>query len=219
MRDIRFIIYDLDGLLLDTEPFYTQTCTEIAARYGKVFTPAIKAQIMGRKATEAAEIFVKALDLPIDARTYLSLRKVILDVLFVQSKPRPGAEELVKHFAHHQIGQALATSTDSQALALKMQNNTWLNLLPHRITGDDPTLKAGKPAPDIFLKAAQKLGALPHECLVFEDAPLGVQAAKAAGMTCIMVPDPNIPNTIHCEPDDRLKSLLEFKPSLWGLPG
>ncbi len=219
MRNIQFIIYDLDGLLLDTEPFYTKTCTEIAARYGKVFTPALKAQIMGRKATEAAEIFVKALDLPIDAKTYLALRKTILDVLFLQSKPRPGAEALVKHFAHHKVGQALATSTDRHALALKMQNNDWLNLLHHRITGDDPSLKAGKPAPDIFLKAAEKLGALPHECLVFEDAPLGVQAAKAAGMTCIMIPDPHIPNTILCEPDECLNSLLDFKPALWGLPG
>ena len=84
--------------------------------------------------------------------------------------------------------------------------------------GDDPAVVHGKPAPDIFLVAASRLNAAPEECLVFEDAPSGVQAAKAAGMQVIAVPDPNMDRSAYAGADRILNQLTEFDPSFLGLP-
>lgn len=90
----------------------------------------------------------------------------------------------------------------------------------HIVTGDDPEVKAGKPSPDIFLAAMRRFEANvePSNCLVFEDAPLGVAAAKTSGMHVVMVPDPRLDVSHHKGADQVLTSLLEFNPSEWGLP-
>ncbi|NJN30302.1 MAG: HAD-IA family hydrolase [Synechococcales cyanobacterium RM1_1_8] len=85
--------------------------------------------------------------------------------------------------------------------------------------GDDRELKAGKPAPDIFLLAAQRLGAKPEHCLVFEDSPAGLEAARRAGMAVVVVPDPDLCREQFDGADERLNSLEEFWPERWGLPG
>jgi hypothetical protein len=83
------------------------------------------------------------------------------------------------------------------------------------VLGDDPTLKRGKPAPDIFLLAAQRLGASPEECLVFEDAHAGMEAALAAGMSVIVVPHPGVDKQLYRGASQILNSLTDFDPQLW----
>ena len=72
------------------------------------------------------------------------------------------------------------------------QHRAWMSLFAAVVCGDDPRVKRGKPAPDIFLAAARDLGADPETCLVFEDSPFGVRAALAAGMQVVAMPDPNM---------------------------
>jgi pseudouridine-5'-monophosphatase len=80
-------------------------------------------------------------------------------------------------------------------------------------------VKEGKPAPDIFLLAAKRLGFNPSECLVFEDAPSGTKAARTAGMAVVVVPDPNMDRSLYDPlPDQFLDSLEQFLPEHWGLP-
>jgi pseudouridine-5'-monophosphatase len=87
------------------------------------------------------------------------------------------------------------------------------------VTGDDPRVKRGKPAPDIFLAAAARLAAEPASCLVFEDAPSGTGAALAAGMAVVAVPDPNMDRSRYADCHEVLDSLADFRPEAWGLPG
>ncbi len=86
------------------------------------------------------------------------------------------------------------------------------------MTVDDPEVENGKPAPDLFLTAAKRLGADPQHCLVFEDAPSGTQAAIAAGMAVVAIPDPNLDRGLFQQANQILESLSDFKPSEWGLP-
>ncbi|KAL9242266.1 hypothetical protein vseg_016285 [Gypsophila vaccaria] len=91
----------------------------------------------------------------------------------------------------------------------------------HIVLGDDPEVKQGKPAPDGFLAAARRFDGGPVDlknCLVFEDAPSGVQAGKNAGMNVVMVPDPRLDSSFHSIADQVLKSLLVINPVDWGLP-
>lgn len=113
-----------------------------------------------------------------------------LKELYPTAKPLPGAYFTVEEGARRGLLQAVATSSSKSAVVLKR--------LPHEemfmhfrtvVTGDDPEVKNGKPSPDIFLLAAKRLGADPSRCLVFEDSPFGVTAAKDAGMFCVAVPE------------------------------
>ena len=79
-------------------------------------------------------------------------------------------------------------------------------------------MKQGKPAPDIFLLAAKRLGVEPAECLVFEDAPSGTEAAIAAGMSVVVVPHPEMDCNHFKNASQIISSLNDFEPESWGLP-
>jgi pseudouridine-5'-monophosphatase len=218
-KKITHVIYDLDGLLLDTEPLHTLMIETIVSRYGKVFDRSIQSKFAGRNALDSAQILVDILPLPITAQAFLEEREAFLDELLPQAKPLPGAVRLTKHFHHHQIPQAVATSSSSRPFRLKTTHyQEWFALFDCIVLGDDPALKRGKPAPDIFLLAAQRLGANPEECLVFEDAHAGMEAALAAGMSVVVVPRSGVDRQLYQEANQILDSLEDFDPQLWQLP-
>ncbi|EIJ43053.1 haloacid dehalogenase superfamily protein, subfamily IA, variant 3 with third motif having DD or ED [Beggiatoa alba B18LD] len=218
-KKITHVIYDMDGVLLDTEPFYTTVTQHIAQQYGKNFTWALKSQMMGRKQLDAAQILVSSLALPITAEEYLQQREPLLDALFLTAQPLRGAKALTQHLHQQGIPQAVATSTPKSKFALKTQaHQTWFNVFQAIITGDNPVVKKGKPAPDIFLAAAHALNADPAHCLVFEDALVGVEAAKAAGMSVVAIPPAELDKAQFAKADAVLNAMDEFTPESWGLP-
>lgn len=219
LKKISHIIYDLDGLLLDTESIHAKVNRELASRYGKVFDKQIKTQITGRKSIDSATAIVQLLELPITGEEYLQQRNGMTYKLFPAAKPMPGAVELTQHLYKHQIPQAVATSTTMTAFNLKISNHQeWFSFFELIIVGDDPGIKQGKPAPDIFLIVAQRWGASPENCLVFEDSPAGVKAAIAAGMSVVAIPDIDMDKKLFDDADMILNSLTEFEPQLWQLP-
>ena len=218
MTKINAVIFDMDGLLLDTEIFYTQVTQQIAARFGKTFDWSVKAQMIGLPAKESSRYLVEALDLPITPEQYLEEREQLLAELFPNAEAKPGAVELVEHLHRHQIPKAVATSSSRALFELKTQRHAWFEQFDLVVTGDDPEVKQGKPAPDIFLTAARRLGVEPTCCLVFEDAPSGMRAARAAGMAVVVVPEPEMDKSRYPEADEMLDSLQDFKPERWQLP-
>ena len=99
-----------------------------------------------------------------------------------------------------------------------MRHTQWFQIFDDVILGDDPEISQGKPAPDIFLLAAKRLGVAPENCLVFEDSLAGMKAAKVAGMSVVVVPDPVFARELFQDADRVLNSLTEFEPQLWNLP-
>lgn len=218
-KPVSCIIYDMDGLLLDTEPFYTRVSQSIAARYGKVFDWSVKVRMIGKRAVDSARIFTKELALPLTPEQYLDARQPLLEELFPEAEPMPGAVRLTQHLHRMGIPQGVATSSDSHHFALKTtKHKAWFEIFQCVVIGDDPMVKRGKPAPDIFLLAAERLGIAPESCLVFEDSPVGVEAARSAGMAVIAVPDPNVDRGEFRDADIVLDSLGDFDPAAWGLP-
>lgn len=190
-RRPRCFIFDLDGVLLDTEPFYTEVTQEIVAEYGKTFDWSVKQHMIGRQALDAARYLVDALELPITAENYLERRVSLLEDRFVRSPAKPGAEAFTQTAAASGVPMGIATSSERRQFELKSTlHRDWFSLFGCVVTGDDPRVAQGKPAPDIFLQAAEDLEAAPADCLVFEDAPSGVAAACAAGMQVVALPDP-----------------------------
>lgn len=209
----------MDGLLLDTEGIYTEVTQQIVGEYGKVFDWSVKEKIIGRRSIQAAEIIVESLDLPISPQDYLDSRKDVLLEKFKDTEALPGAKEMTTHFFKLGIPQALATSSSSPMFEAKFEKHKkWFSQFAQIVRGDDPELKEGKPAPDIFLLAANRVGVDPAECLVFEDAPTGTEAALAAGMSVVVVPDPNMDHCHFKNASQIISSLKDFDPEYWGLP-
>ncbi|MBE9182799.1 HAD-IA family hydrolase [Oculatella sp. LEGE 06141] len=219
LRRVTHLIYDLDGLLLDTEPIHATVNQTLAARFGKTFDFTIHAKIIGRTAEDSAQLIIDLLELPLTVSEYLTQRDAIIFDLYPSSCPMPGAVELTQHFYRYRVPQAIATSSAHIRFSSKTTHHQdWLQLFQCIVMGDDPAIQNGKPSPDIFWVTAERLGTRPDQCLVFEDSIAGVSAAKQAGMSVVAVPAPNMSRTLFQEADQILESLTEFEPEQWHLP-
>ncbi|CAI7879767.1 unnamed protein product [Closterium sp. NIES-54] len=136
-----------------------------------------------------------------------------------QAKPLPGAQRLLSHLTAAHVPLALASSSPRGIISTKLALQPgWQEMFAVTVAGEE--VARGKPAPDIFLRAAELMGAKPSECLVFEDAPAGVQAARAAGMHVVAVPSlpQKAARALYSSAHQILASLLDFQPTDWGLP-
>ncbi|XP_031344199.1 pseudouridine-5'-phosphatase-like isoform X1 [Photinus pyralis] len=219
---VTHVIFDLDGLILDTESIYKNVIASIAKQHGKQYTNAIRVKLLGSPDTDAARICVSEMQLPITKSQFLTEFRQRSKVFLASCPFMPGAENLIKHLSQNKVPIAVATSSSKDSANLKTAKyKDTFNLFSHIVTGgSDPEVKHGKPSPDIFLVCASRFADSPdpQKCLVFEDAPNGVLAATEAGMQCVMVPDEHITTEQTRQATQVLKSLTDVKLELFGLP-
>ncbi|KAG5974953.1 hypothetical protein E4U55_007952 [Claviceps digitariae] len=210
---VRACLFDVDGLLLNTEDLYTLCVNLVLEQYNRPPLPwSIKAKLQGRPAPEANRIFSDWAQLPISDAQYKDELSAFQTKHFPSAQPLPGVRELLAGLSNaHTTGSndennkvhiALATSSHAANFRLKTGHLAeFFSVFPHnrRVLGDDPRLGPGrgKPLPDIFLLALQTINEslepgeepiTPAECLVFEDAVPGVEAGRRAGMRVVWVP-------------------------------
>jgi HAD superfamily hydrolase (TIGR01509 family) len=181
------VIFDLDGLMLDTESISRLSWRKAAQEYERAVSDELFASFIGRR-TEDCEAMLRELwgaDFPL-AELRARIREHWARHVAEHGIPhKPGVAELIDFLETRQIPKAIATSSSKEEARAKMGE-----LAKHFdivVTGDE--VKRGKPAPDIFLLAAARLGVEAPNCLVLEDSLAGMQAAQAAGAYAIMVPD------------------------------
>ncbi|XP_017024165.1 probable pseudouridine-5'-phosphatase isoform X1 [Drosophila kikkawai] len=222
LKKVTHCIFDMDGLLLDTERLYSEAMQMILDKYGKTFTFEVKEQIMGLQTKAAAEFMVQHYDLPIPWEEWAKQQQANTEKLMLHSQLMPGAERLLRHLHATKTPFALATSSGLHMMELKTTDHRELfGLFNHKVCGSsDKEVANGKPAPDIFLVAAARFKVPPAaaDCLVFEDSPNGVTAGISAGMQVVMVPDPRMPQEKCSHATQVLSTLEDFKPEQFGLP-
>lgn len=178
-------LFDLDGLLLDTEPLHGLAWRQAAEHFGLQLPEVELMRLRGRRRLENARQVIgwiaERVGSPPTVEELLAVQQPIARSLLPRAEAMEGAPELLWQCHQRQVAMALVTSSSRESLALKTAGHPWLELIEVRVDGDDPALAAGKPAPDPFLLAAERLGVNPGECWAFEDSPAGAIAAAAAG--------------------------------------
>ncbi len=178
----------MDGLLIDSEPFWRQAHVQTLCDYGHTITEADFLPMTGMRTDEAVALWRRrfgwheAKNIEIERAI---VRKVI-ERVSNQGSALPGAYELIALLQSKNLPLALASSSALEIIEVVRER---LQLHDHiKIVHSAKDEKRGKPEPDVFLGVAKKLGILPKYCVVFEDSMNGVRAAKAAGMKCVAVP-------------------------------
>jgi len=208
------VIFDLDGVLLDTEKLYTQATQAVVGEFGKHFDWTLKSQMMGRDELDAARVLVRELGLPISGEEYLRRQLPIAEALFRVATEIPGAEAFVAGLSERGHVLAVGTSSTRRLYELKTGHHPWFSRFAAVVPGDHPEVRELKPAPDIFLAAARAMRADPSRCLVIEDSPAGVSAGRAAGMSVVAIPDAALLDERFSHADLIVRSYSELRERL-----
>uniref|UniRef100_A0A2K5KM19 Pseudouridine-5'-phosphatase n=1 Tax=Cercocebus atys TaxID=9531 RepID=A0A2K5KM19_CERAT len=187
---ITHLIFDMDGLLLDTEWLYSVAFQEIRDCYEKKYSWDVKSLVM-----EAAQIIIDILQLLMSKEELVEESQTKLKEVFPIAVLMSGAEKFIIHLQKHSIPFAMATSSGSASLEMKAsQHKEFFSLFSHIMLGDDPKVQHSKPDPNILLAYAKRFSPCPpmEKCLVFEDALNELEVTLATGMQVVMVPDRNL---------------------------
>jgi HAD superfamily hydrolase (TIGR01509 family) len=183
------VIFDMDGLMLDTEPLAARAWDDAAAALGIAFDGNVKPSLVGRNFADCRALILAhhGVDYPVDAlmRAWHSAYDAL--VLHEGIARKPGLTDLLAWLDGAGVAKAVATSTRRSRAQAKLAITGLADRFAVLVGGDEAA--RGKPAPDIFLLAALRLSVTAAECVVLEDSEPGVRGALAAGMIPILVPD------------------------------
>lgn len=212
------VVYNLDGTLLDTENLSWDAINAVVQNLGVEGMPwETRLKLLGLRELAWAEIVLAESGLRgklQPAELLAQWGRQLGELLPRLSTRLPGVDQLVGMLERAGVPQAAITASAAGAVKTKRANHESLfDAMNAIVTGDDVPAGRGKPQPDVYLMAAEKLGVRPENCFVFEDSLLGVQAARSAGMTVIAVPDPQLDAAPFAEAAHQvLSSVAAFDP-------
>ena len=182
----RAVIWDLDGVIADTNPFHRAAWQKLAPELGLTFTEEDLLRAIGGSDSDVA-MKILGPDTPADEAEALAERteRLFRDLAEGNIKPLPGALPLLRSLKENGFRLALVSSLPPESIELVLSSLGIERLFEYLVSSRDVSKR--KPNPEGFLLAARKLGVLPAFCVVIEDAVAGVEAAKAAGMKCVAV--------------------------------
>ena len=180
------VLFDMDGVMVDSEPLWTEAEKQLLARRNLPYSPSLKTAMMGRDARGAVGFLMEHYALAESLGELIEERNQLIAELFKEHlKAIPSALELVRSVIAAGTMTGLVSSSPKPLVELALEKLGATGLFDLTLSGDQ--VVRGKPAPDIYITAAEKLGVRPEYCLVIEDAPHGVAAAKDAGMCCLAI--------------------------------
>jgi HAD superfamily hydrolase (TIGR01509 family) len=184
---LKAFIFDMDGVMLDSEPIHLEAYNKVLVPFGVSITmPVFKEKYMGKRGMQVSEKIVEAYSLPLTAENLHQMKRAEHEN-FLKNRElpvTPGLKEAIQEMKKL-VTLALASNSNPTSISIIVERLGVKEYFSLLLSGSN--VPSGKPAPDIYLKTAEELGVKPNECAVLEDSPVGVTAAKAAGMACIAI--------------------------------
>lgn len=215
LMQLNTVIFDMDGLLIDSEPLWDEAATTIFAEYNIRLTPEQYATTTGLRTREFLHWWFNAykVDEKYIAEAEEKIIKLVIDLVQQKGKPMPGVEYIFNFFEAQKFKTGLASSSPISLI------NTVVDLLQIRskidVLASAAELPNGKPHPQVYLNCAAELNTTPMQCVCFEDSYYGMIAAKAARMKCVVVPEPKNAKDLRWHAADlKIASLQNFTPLL-----
>jgi HAD superfamily hydrolase (TIGR01509 family) len=185
--DLKAIIFDLDGVIADSEPTWDVIDGQLLMHYGVEYSGEFKHEVLGKSFPLALKRYCELFDLRTDLEEMAVRRRDIAQDFYANQIPMfESALEVLRQLSQ-ELPIGLATSSISELVVPFLDRHGIKEYFSKRTFGEE--VERGKPFPDIYLKAADKLQVDPANCLVVEDALAGIAAAKAAGMRVAAIPD------------------------------
>jgi HAD superfamily hydrolase (TIGR01509 family) len=183
----RAVIFDMDGVLADSEPLYLEGINQVLEAYGVELTPAENEETIGTTVEVTWSKVIERFSLPPEAYEECVRRydHTMETLLRQPQEPLPGVRPLLTELRRRGIPYALASSAWPNWIASLLEATSLVGSFD--VIVSRTMVEHGKPAPDIFLYAAERLGVAPERCIVLEDTPTGIAAAKAAGMYAVQM--------------------------------
>ncbi|HNY35706.1 MAG TPA: HAD family phosphatase [Candidatus Pacearchaeota archaeon] len=209
-EDIKGIIFDLDGVLFDSEYYQWQGWVEPLREYGIELTKEMYFKYAGKNGKQIDEELIKDFNLNIEIGTLLKAKQPLIGKWFSEAAMplMPYAKEAAEYFANNsRFKVALCSGGDTEEIITKLEKNDFIKYFSVIAAGSD--VARSKPWPDIYLYAAEKLGLKPEECLAFEDTQYGLQSAKSAGVNCFVIPNEYSEKQDFSKADKVVSSLKE----------
>lgn len=207
---IKALIFDMDGVLIDSEPVHLRAYQKFFLEYGIEYTEADNSEFLGQKDIEIADRVIARYKLPLTREKFVAKKEEVFQSLIIADPvARDGLIETLEAATDLELKLAVASSATLGSIKL-IVNVLDISRYFHSLTSGDE-VQNGKPAPDVYLLAAERLGVPPQSCLVIEDTDAGVQAAKSANMRCIAIPCDATRHQEHRLADAKLESLLELR--------
>jgi HAD superfamily hydrolase (TIGR01509 family) len=191
MAKIEAIIFDLDGLMIDSEPLARQAWGRVLEEYHVQLDSETYARMIGLRLEDSSKLVTDIFDLDASPSELAEQEQHNMTQIMASGIPTlPGLERLLGEITQRRIPWAIATSSRRAYVHLVLEQMTILHDCQAIAAGDEVT--EGKPAPDVYLLAAQRLGASASNCLALEDSVPGIKAAASAGMKTVAVPNGDI---------------------------
>ncbi len=205
----RAVVFDMDGLIIDSEPIYKMAWQRAALEFGYEVDDALYFDLIGLNETDSEKVLRAALG---DGFPFGEFRKVWSEIWQGAVRRdgiplKPGIVGLLDHLDSRDVPYGIATSSGPGHAGVSLSAAGLDGRFTVIVTGDQ--VPKGKPAPDIYLAAAGRLGTAPERCIALEDSDAGVHAAAAAGMTTLMVPDLKAPAPESAQAAFRVLASLE----------
>ena len=189
MAEKRFqaVVFDMDGLMFDSEPLYYELVDTVLKMYGKRMSPELSHAMMGRRRMEAIEVLRQWHQLTVSVDSLAAAADALyFSTVGDRLQPMPGLFSLLEYLKQHNIPRAVATSSARSYADHGLARWNLTDFFSFILAGED--VSEGKPDPEIYQLAARRFGIETEQMLVLEDSQTGLQAAKAARAICIAIP-------------------------------